>query len=59
MGVTEQSDAIAIVVSEQTGKISYAEGGNLIRNVQPSVLKDYLEEKLQNVSQQATDETPE
>lgn len=50
LGITEQSDAIAIVVSEQTGKISYAEGGELTRNVQPSVLKDFLEEKLQNVS---------
>jgi diadenylate cyclase len=49
MGVTEQSDAIAIVVSEQTGRISYAEGGHLKTNVQPSVLKDYLEDKLQNV----------
>jgi uncharacterized protein (TIGR00159 family) len=50
LGITEQSDAIAIVVSEQTGKISYAEGGELTRNVQPSVLKDFLEEKLLNTS---------
>jgi diadenylate cyclase len=47
VGVTEQSDAIAIVVSEQTGKISYAVGGELIRNVQPAALRDFLEEKLQ------------
>ena len=46
VGVTEQSDAIAIVVSEQTGKISYAENGELTRNVQPAVLRDFLEEKL-------------
>jgi uncharacterized protein (TIGR00159 family) len=52
VGVTEQSDAIAIVVSEQTGKISYAEGGELVRNVQPSELRDYLEEKLQTPSQE-------
>ncbi|MCU0370110.1 MAG: diadenylate cyclase CdaA [Bacteroidales bacterium] len=49
VGITEQSDAIAIVVSEQTGKISYSEGGKLVRNVQPSVLRDFLEEQLQNV----------
>jgi diadenylate cyclase len=46
VGVTEQSDAIAIIVSEQTGKISYSEGGELVRNVQPAVLRDFLEEKL-------------
>jgi len=51
VGITEQSDAIAIVVSEQTGKISYAEGGELIRNVQPAVLRDFLEERLQTVAQ--------
>jgi diadenylate cyclase len=52
VGVTEQSDAIAIVVSEQTGKISYAEGGELVRNVQPSALRDFLEDKLQTTSQE-------
>jgi len=52
LGVTEQSDAIAIIVSEQTGKLSYSEGGHLTMNVQPSELKDFLEEKLQTVSLQ-------
>lgn len=42
VGITEQSDAIAIVVSEQTGKISYAMNGYLTRNVQPSELQDFL-----------------
>jgi hypothetical protein len=46
VGVTEQSDAIAIVVSEQTGKISYAFEGKLVRNVQPAVLQAFLEEKM-------------
>jgi len=50
LGITEQSDAIAIVVSEQTGNISYAESGQLTSHVQPSVLKDFLEEKLLNTS---------
>lgn len=54
LGVTEQSDAIAIVVSEQTGRISYAEGGELVRNVQPSVLKDFLEEKLLKIASEQT-----
>jgi uncharacterized protein (TIGR00159 family) len=46
VGVTEQSDAIAIVVSEQTGKISYAYEGKLVRNVQPAALQAFLEEKM-------------
>ncbi len=60
VGITEQSDAIAIVVSEQTGKISYAEGGELTRNVQPSVLRDFLEARLlQSVTQEEGEENPE
>ncbi|MFO7614805.1 MAG: diadenylate cyclase CdaA [Bacteroidales bacterium] len=49
VGVTEQSDAIAVLVSEQTGKISCAENGQLIKNVQPAALKDFLEEKLHGI----------
>lgn len=59
LGITEQSDAIAIIVSEQTGKISYAEGGSLKSNIQPSVLKDFLEDKLQNVPPESVKEQKE
>lgn len=60
VGITEQSDAIAIVVSEQTGKISYAEGGELTRNVQPSMLRDFLEARLlQSATQEEEEENPE
>lgn len=47
LGVTEQSDAIAIVVSEQTGKISVAVNNELTRNIQPVALRDFLSDKLQ------------
>ncbi len=43
IGITELSDAIAIIVSEQTGKIAYAKGGKLYQKVQPAQLKDFLE----------------
>ena len=33
LGITEQSDSIAVVVSEETGQISVAENGRLIRNL--------------------------
>lgn len=33
LGITEQSDAIAIVVSEETGTISVAQSGRMVRNL--------------------------
>ncbi len=44
IGVTEQSDAIAIVVSEQSGKISFCKEGERVA-VQPAKLKAMLEEE--------------
>jgi len=58
VGVTEQSDAIAIVVSEQTGKISFSEGGELTRNVQPSALRDFLEARLLSATQEPKEDNP-
>ncbi len=42
IGVTEQSDAIALVVSEQTGKISWCNQGEFKRNVSSLQLKEML-----------------
>lgn len=42
VGVTELSDALAIVVSEQTGRISYAKEGQLTKNLKPNELQDFL-----------------
>ncbi|MBQ7792749.1 MAG: diadenylate cyclase CdaA, partial [Clostridia bacterium] len=39
LGVTEGSDCISIIVSEETGKISLACNGGLTRNLSPNVLK--------------------
>lgn len=46
VGVTEQSDALAIIVSEETGLISYSKGGKLQTKVKPNQLKIYLTEDL-------------
>lgn len=59
VGITEQSDAIAIVVSEQTGKIAYSEDGELTRNVQPSALRDFLEARLQAAAHEQKQEIAE
>jgi DNA integrity scanning protein DisA with diadenylate cyclase activity len=45
VGITENSDAIAIVVSEQTGEIAYAISGELRLNIQTEDLKLFLEEQ--------------
>ena len=42
LGITEQSDAIAVVVSEETGQISVAENGRLIRNLDAERLDEEL-----------------
>ena len=49
VGVSEVSDSVTIVVSEETGAISIAEGGELTRRVGRELLYDRLKE-LQNKS---------
>jgi uncharacterized protein (TIGR00159 family) len=46
IGVTEQLDVISVIVSEETGAISYAVGGEIHHDVTPSQLKQYLESAL-------------
>src|SRR3954447_356102 len=42
LGITEQSDAIAVVISEETGQISIAENGQLQRNLDAERLDEQL-----------------
>ncbi len=56
MGITEQSDAIAIVVSEQTGNISYCQTGHLTLDVSPAQLKDFLEDTFKRLDKKETKE---
>ncbi len=42
LGIAEESDAVAIVVSEETGEISLAVDGKLHRNLDPEMLKNLL-----------------
>lgn len=47
LGMTEQSDAIAIIVSEETGVVSVAEEGRLTRYLDETTLKELLSKRLQ------------
>jgi diadenylate cyclase len=42
IGITEQTDAIVIVVSEETGQISIANNGRLVRNMDEAKLRKVL-----------------
>ncbi len=44
IGVTEESDAAAIIISEQTGQVSLAVGGTIQRDVDERALRRALEE---------------
>jgi diadenylate cyclase len=42
IGITEETDAIAIIVSEETGSISLAQSGKLERNISVDALRERL-----------------
>jgi diadenylate cyclase len=42
LGISEESDAIAVVVSEENGAISVAHGGRMIRRIDPERLENIL-----------------
>lgn len=49
VGLTEDSDAVVLVVSEENGKISLSVGGKLYRGLTPEALDAQLKELLQAV----------
>ena len=46
IGITEDTDAVAIVVSEETGTISYLEDGNILRGMDGDTLRAKLRQAL-------------
>ena len=46
IGVTESSDAVVVVVSEETGKISYVQNGKIKRDLTVDILSETLSELL-------------
>lgn len=52
LGISEVSDAIALVVSEETGKISVTVNGNMIRNLSASSLSKLLNKVLKSENEE-------
>lgn len=52
LGLTEQSDVIGVIVSEETGVISVAEEGRLTRYLDENTLREILNKRLQTAKQQ-------
>jgi DNA integrity scanning protein DisA with diadenylate cyclase activity len=44
VGLTEETDAVVVTVSEETGRIAVSERGNLRRNLEADTLRDALED---------------
>ena len=47
VGVSEATDAVVLIVSEETGKVSYVSGGQLVRNID----EEYLRVKLMDLKE--------
>jgi diadenylate cyclase len=45
IGITENTDAVSLIVSEETGHISYCKNGVVIQNVQAHQLKNFLDKE--------------
>ena len=56
IGITEESDAVAIIVSEETGIVSAAVGGKITRNLDGTALRAILAATMEGRSARATAE---
>lgn len=50
LGMSENTDALVVVVSEETGSISVADAGVMIENIEPKDLMDILENEFSRTS---------
>ena len=48
LGISEQADVISVIVSEETGSISIAENGDLIKGLSKDSLKRKLDKALRS-----------
>lgn len=53
IGLSEESDAVVVIVSEETGRISVAEKGEIRQGLDVNELRDYLNQSVPEDSEQA------
>ena len=58
IGISEHSDAVAVIVSEETGSISVAVDGMLKRHLAPETLERLLRNELLQEEQTGEKKTP-
>jgi diadenylate cyclase len=54
IGITEETDAVSVIVSEETGGISIAVGGQVERDITPERLRQRLGELLMRYAPQSS-----
>ena len=59
IGITEDTDAVAVVVSEETGIISFVQGGHIRRNLDATKLRAAILEALEPPSRRDEEEQAE
>jgi diadenylate cyclase len=59
IGITEETDAISVIVSEETGAISLAWAGNIERDLSPERLRERMSELLRHLVRTAASHGPE
>ena len=50
LGISEQADVVVVIISEETGTVSLAENGSLVRGLTPSSLKKELTARMNTES---------
>ena len=55
LGITEDTDSVAIVVSEETGIVSYVENGRILRRMEADTLRTKLREVLSGGTNEPTE----
>lgn len=58
IGISEETDAVAIIVSEETGNVSVCQNGKIEQDIKLSKIEDYLKNILSKPNNDDAQETP-